>query len=82
MRIPLEEILIQVAQEVGNTVEFTALARPDQAVSNDINEFGLMTRSSELFAHYIPDAAPTRAEKKPKTDIYWILKWVIEAENA
>lgn len=78
MRIPIAEIPIQATNESGDDVEYSALARPDQAVSDDINEFGLIARNGKLFAHYVPDADPVRAEKKPKTDIYWILKWTIE----
>lgn len=82
MRILLEEIPIQTTKETGDEIEYTALVRPDQAVSDDINEFGLVTRSGKLFAHYVTDAAPVRAEKKPKTDIYWILKWIVDYTNA
>jgi len=82
MRIPLETILIQMTQEVSGGIEFTALARPDQAISDNINEFGLVARNGKIFAHYVPDADPTRAEKKPKTDIYWIMKWTVEYANA
>lgn len=82
MRIPIAEIPIQTVNETGDEIEFSALVRPDQAVSDDINEFGLVARNGKLFAHYVPDADPTRAEKKPKTDIYWILKWVVEYTSA
>jgi hypothetical protein len=82
MRIPIAEIPIQAVNESGDEIEYSALARPDQAVSDDINEFGLIARNGKLFAHHVPDAAPTRAEKKPKTDIYWILKWTIEYVTA
>ena len=68
--------------ETGDEIEYSALVRPDQAVSDDINEFGLIARNGKLFAHYVPDADPTRAEKKPKTDLYWIMKWVVEYVSA
>lgn len=82
MRSLVEAIPIQISKRSGNDIEHTALARPDQAIDDGINEFGLLTRSGKLFAHYVTPADPVRAEKKPKTDVYWILKWTITYQNS
>jgi hypothetical protein len=82
MRSLVEAIPIQISKRDGDDIEHTALARPDQAIDDGINEFGLLTRSGKIVAHYVTPADPVRAEKKPKTDVYWILKWTLTYVNA
>lgn len=83
MRSLVEKIIIQTARETGDEVILVAVARPEQAQSPDINEFGLLTEDGTLFAHFVTaEVAPLgRATKYPKTDVYWIIEWAIEYVN-
>jgi hypothetical protein len=82
MRSLVEKITIQTAREENDEVILVAVARPEQAQSPDINEFGLLTEDGTLFAHFVTAINPgPRAEKFPKTDIYWFIEWPIEYTN-
>ena len=83
MRALVEKITIQTAREENGEVILVAVARPEQAQSPNINEFGLLTEDGTLFAHFVTEeVAPLgRATKYPKTDIYWIVEWPIDYTN-
>jgi hypothetical protein len=83
MRALVERIQIQTSREENGKVILVAVARPEQAQSPDINEFGLLCEDGTLFAHFVTDADPgPRAKKYPKTDIYWIIEWTLDYSNA
>lgn len=84
IRVLVESIPIQTQRTVGNEVTFSAIAKINQAISNDVNELALLARNGLMFAHFVTAALVPLgpAEKKPKTDINWILEWTIDYANA
>lgn len=80
MRALVEKITIQTGREDNGDVILVAVARPEQAQSPNINEFGLLTEDGTLFAHFVTEevAPGGRATKYPKTDVYWVIEWLIE----
>lgn len=83
MRALVKNITIQTAREESGEVILVAVARPEQAQSPNINEFGLLTEDGTLFAHFVTaEVAPLgRATKYPKTDVYWIIEWALDYTN-
>ena len=84
IRVLVESIPIQAQREVGTSVILSAIAKINQAISNDVNELALLARNGLMFAHFVTAALVPLgpAEKKPKTDINWILEWTIDYTNA
>lgn len=78
IRSLVEALPIQTTSKSGMEFKFSALARQEQAVSADINELALLTRSGLMVAHYVtPVDIGGRAEKKPKSTYFWIIEWTI-----
>lgn len=83
IRILVEKIPIQTQRTSGNQVVLVAVAQIHQAISNDINELALLARNDLMFAHFVtPVDIGGRAEKKPKTDVNWIIEWTVDYVNA
>lgn len=77
IRSLVEALPIQTTLKNGMEFTFSALARPEQAVSTDINELALLTRSGLMVAHYVTPVDGVRAEKKPKSTYFWIIEWTL-----
>ena len=81
MRVLVEELPIQaIKQNIDGTITYMTLAQREQSNSPDINEFGLLTKRGDLFAHFITeDDGGGNARTFPKTDLmYWIIEWTLE----
>lgn len=80
MRSVIENLSIQIVSEVTNGVKYTALAKVEQANSDDINEFGLLTRDGTLVAHFVTEEVSPggRARKYPKKSwMYLAIRWTV-----
>jgi len=78
IRSLVEALPIQQTLRTGNEFTFSVLARPEQAISTDINELALLTRNGTMVAHYVtPLGLLGRAEKKPKSTYFWIIEWTL-----
>jgi hypothetical protein len=68
--------ITQINFPAPNTVEFVGLLRQQEAVSTDIDEFGLLSTDGRMFSHVIAAAAgpgdPTTPLVKPAGAIYSI----------
>lgn len=56
---------------------YTALAPPEEAISADINEFGLFSEDGTMMAHFVTDPAMSgRAKTYNKTALlYLVVRW-------
>lgn len=72
--------IVQINFPTDGVVEFVGLLRQAEAVSADIDEFGLLSHDGRMFSHVInPDsgpATPTVPYNKPNGAIYSI-KWAL-----
>ena len=59
---------------------YTAVVRPEDAISNDINEFGLFSNDGTMMAHFVTEPAiGGRAKKYQKTALlYLVIRWTWE----
>ena len=63
-----------------NEVSFTAVVRPEDGNSDQINEFGLMSYDGTMFSHLVTEADPGsgRAFRYEKTNLLYLVgKWTI-----
>lgn len=85
IRSLVESVPIMLTNQVGDDITYTALARPEQANSDDINEFALLSNDGSMFAHFVTEeVAPLgRATKYPKKSWHYVaVRWTITYTNA
>jgi hypothetical protein len=85
MRSVVEGVPILITNVNGSDVTLTALARPEQANSDDINEFGLLSKDGTMFAHFVTEevAPGGRARKYPKKSWHYLaIRWTITYDNS
>ena len=84
-----EEMRVELHREYIANVEtdeialkniYTAVAKPEDAISNDINEFGLFSNDGTMMAHFVTDPdIGGRAKKYQKTALlYLVIRWTWE----
>ena len=84
-----DEMRVEIHREFIANVEtdevnlkniYTAVARPEDAISNDVNELGLFSNDGTMMAHFVtePDISG-RAKKYQKTALlYLVIRWTWE----
>ena len=65
------------SDEVNLKNIYTAAVSPENAISNDINEFGLFSEDGTMMAHFVTDPAVSgRAKTYQKTALlYLVIRW-------
>ena len=84
IRSLVEALPILIVSQDGNDIRYTALAKPEQAISDDINEFALLTRDGTMVAHFVTEAVSPggRARDYPKTSWeYLAIRWRLTYES-
>jgi hypothetical protein len=85
MRSVLADLSILMTSRTGNDVMYTVLAGREQANSNDINEFGLLSKDRTMMAHFVTEEVGPggRARKYPKKSFHYLaVRWVVTYVNA
>lgn len=75
-RIPI----VMVQTDSADSITFIGIAKPHEALSGSINEFGIESSNLTLFSHFItqPEVGETRARKYPKSSLeYLVVRWTI-----
>lgn len=84
IRSLVEALPILIVSRSGNDIRYTVLAKPEQANSDDINEFALLTRDGTMMAHFVTEeiGPGDRARKYPKKSWeYLAIRWKITYQN-
>ena len=84
IRSLVEALPILFVSRSGDDIRYTALAKPEQAISDDINEFALLTRDGTMVAHFVTEAVSPggRARDYPKTSWeYLAIRWRLTYES-
>jgi hypothetical protein len=65
------------SDEVNLKNIYTSVVRPEDAISTDINEFGLFSQDGTMLAHFVTDPDMSgRAKKYNKTALlYLVIRW-------
>ena len=78
IRSLVEALPILIVSQDVDDIRYTALAKPEQAISNEINEFALLTRDGTMVAHFVTEEVTPggRARDYPKTSWeYLAIRW-------